>query len=46
MGVYVRPGGPGPLNSNLIICSMSIFPSYFLKSILRVKTGEVNVNRC
>ena len=31
MGVYVRPGGLGPLNSNSIICSMSIFPSYFFK---------------
>ena len=41
----MRPGGPGPLNCNSIICSMSIFPRYFLKSILCVKTGEVEVNR-
>ena len=33
---------PEPLNSFSIICLMSIFPSYFLKSILCVKTGEVN----
>ena len=29
MGEHVRPGGPGPLNSNSIICSMGIFPSFF-----------------
>ena len=26
---FVRPGGPGPLNSNSIFCSMSIFLNYF-----------------
>ena len=35
---------PGTLNSNAIICSMSIFLAFF-KSILCVKTGEVEVNR-
>ena len=44
--VQVRPGGPGPPNSNSIICLISIFRSYFFKSILCVKTGEVEVNRC
>ena len=28
------PGGPGPLNSNSITCSMSISPAHFFKSIL------------
>ena len=27
----MRPGSPGPLNRNSIICSISIFPSYFFK---------------
>ena len=37
LGVPVRPGGPGPLTSNSIICSIRIF----LISC-RVKTGEVD----
>ena len=45
IGVHVWPEGPGPLNWNSIICLMSIFRSYFFKSILCVKTGEVEVNR-
>ena len=28
-----------------MICSMSIFPSYILKSLLCVKTGKVELNR-
>ena len=40
----LRPGDSGPLNSNSIICSMSIFQVFFL-SILCVKTGEVELNR-
>ena len=35
-------GAQDPLNSISIICSMSIFPSYFFKSISFVKTGEMN----
>ena len=37
--------GPGPLNWNSMVCLMSIFSRYFLKSILCVKTGEVDLNR-
>ena len=32
---------PSPLHSNSIICSISIFSSYFLKVFFRVKTSEV-----
>ena len=35
MGVHARPGGPGPLYSNSIICSMSIFPCFFFKYVVR-----------
>ena len=31
LGVYLRPGGPSPCNSSLIICLMSISPSFFFK---------------
>ena len=38
LGVHVQQEGPGPLNSNSIICSISIFPAnFFVESILSQK---------
>ena len=38
LGVYTQPGGLGLLNSNSIICSMSIYlDKFFFKSIFSRK---------
>ena len=38
-------GAQAPSIEIIIICLMSIFPSYFFLSILGVKTGKMEVNR-
>ena len=40
---HLQSGAPGPLNSNLIICPVSIYLGNFFKAYLRVKAGEVEV---
>ena len=44
MEVHVRPGGPGPLLEVQRFVQSAFFMANFLKSILSVKTGEMEVN--